>query len=508
MMDFIEKRTHSKSVWALFIGIFLFLCFLNAIFPTQSDDMGEGIGGLSAALRSFYKWNGRIGELLRVAFGSYFATTPYYAPINALFGTSVIFMIFPVIFARLPKTSLKDMSVLFILITFLLFDPAFSFGSFFYWAAGSFNYITFWFFILLHLLPYRFYWQSIYIGKVQETDSKKEVFLKMILVLLTGFLAGWAGEFAIVFIFLHCCFITYSFIKQRKLPLWYIPGSIALFIGFLLLYTCPGTSGRIKGILAAGGDYISLKEILGNGFYFFMRTILSTYERKSIRWICGENLVLISVFLLIVCAFYKPSIKKFIVSLANIFCLAASLFFLSPLFFLILSIFCLVLYAFHFRKINNELSTLYALCAGILFVEFLFIGATIQSSYALVARARFQYTILNFIFISIIMKYCFDTFKDKKNVCRIAFVFCFAVTLLFAAFVSAECYRMRLKWNAMVVSVEKQKQAGSKNIVVDKATFRSAWWNYGDWGRPTEDIKDWCNERCAKFFGVETFVVK
>ena len=91
-----------------FIGVFVFLYFLNAIFPTQSDDMGAGFGGLTAAINSYNNWNGRFGELLRVSFGSYLATTPFYAPINALVGTAVIFLIFLITFARKPEVSLKD----------------------------------------------------------------------------------------------------------------------------------------------------------------------------------------------------------------------------------------------------------------------------------------------------------------------------------------------------------------------------------------------------------------
>ena len=106
------------GVFLFFIGVFVFLYFLNAIFPTQSDDMGAGFGGLTAAINSYNNWNGRFGELLRVSFGSYLATTPFYAPINALVGTAVIFLIFLITFARKPEVSLKDFSILLILSVF------------------------------------------------------------------------------------------------------------------------------------------------------------------------------------------------------------------------------------------------------------------------------------------------------------------------------------------------------------------------------------------------------
>lgn len=201
-----------------FLTVFIFLCFLNAIFPTQSDDIGREIGGIKAAVSSYNNWNGRFGELLLVAFGSWFSTTPFYAPINALIGASVILMIFVLMFARLPKLTLKDASIFMMLITFLMLDPAFSFGSVFYWAAGSFNYLWAWFLILLYLLPHRFYWQKKFCSEGNEGYDKETKLSssfsvknigKLILFLLVAFFAGWSTEFGIVFVVLQICFICY-----------------------------------------------------------------------------------------------------------------------------------------------------------------------------------------------------------------------------------------------------------------------------------------------------------
>ena len=161
------------GVLLFFIGVFLFLYFLNAIFPTQSDDLGAELGGLTAAVNSYNNWNGRFGELLRVSFGSYLATTPFYAPMNALVGATVIFLVFLLVFARRPESTLKDISILSILIVFLLIDNSLCFGSFFYWDAGSFNYLWAWLLILLWILPYRFYWQGIITNKSDYMETNK-----------------------------------------------------------------------------------------------------------------------------------------------------------------------------------------------------------------------------------------------------------------------------------------------------------------------------------------------
>ncbi len=79
--DFFLKK---KNFILLFLFSYLFLFLLNYFFPTQSDDMGYTIGGFAAAKRFFLNWNGRLGELFRVSFGGWFATTIAYPFINGL----------------------------------------------------------------------------------------------------------------------------------------------------------------------------------------------------------------------------------------------------------------------------------------------------------------------------------------------------------------------------------------------------------------------------------------
>ena len=87
-----SKLINKKNTFIfLFILVYCFLLFLNIIFPTQSDDIGRKIGGLKAAINSYLSWNGRFGELLLVSFGSYLSTTPFFAPLNSLFGTISIY---------------------------------------------------------------------------------------------------------------------------------------------------------------------------------------------------------------------------------------------------------------------------------------------------------------------------------------------------------------------------------------------------------------------------------
>lgn len=493
------------GVFLFFIGVFVFLYFLNAIFPTQSDDMGRGIGGISAAITSYNNWNGRFGELLLVAFGSHLSTTPFYAPINAIVGTAVIFLVFLLIFARKPEFCFKDFSILLILIAFLMIDRVFSFGSVFYWAAGSFNYLWAWFLIILWILPYRFYWQSFF-DNLKYNNGNSNKILTLLFLMIIGFLAGWSTELGIVFVFLQVCLILYSyFVLKNHLPIWYFFGVFSIFFGWLFLYMSPGLSERIRISLSYGGTYLSLSQILSMSPVLLIKTIFNTYDRV-VKWFYYENYILISLFLIISSFLYRFSPKKLIISMLITLSLGLALFLLPRLLFLIYVILILFVYAYIFRKTNRKLSMFFVIMSLVLFCELLFIGATIQVS--IPRRASFQYTILNFILISIIMKYCFDIFADNFKIRLIAFICCVLFSFCVFSFVSFECYDMYLKWSKMLESIKEQKNNGIKDVIVDKNTFISTYWSYGDWGNPDENFDEWPNTLYAEVYGVDTFTVK
>lgn len=501
-----ENRVIDRDTVFFFFGVFAFLYFLNAIFPTQSDDLGYEIGGLSAAIDSYNNWNGRLGELLRVLFGSWFAATPWYAPVNALVGTTVIFMLFVAVFGRKPKCNLKDMSIFLILISFLLVDFGFCFGSFFYWAAGSFNHLLAWFFILLWVLPYRFYWQNIFDHNSRQDERR---ILKAVFLSVTGFCVGWSTEFAIVFVFLQMCFIVYTYIiRKQSLPLWYFIGIISVVFGWLFLYLSPGVAKRIQVIASTGGEYRSLSEIVHMPPIVLIKTIIHTYDKPfRAHPMYFENYILLSLFLLLSAFLSHLNVKKKIITLSVVISLGVVVFLVSKLLFLLCSVFIACRYACKFRQRNDRLFRSFVIIACIFFAEFVFIGSTIQTS--IPRRATFQYAVLNFILIAIIMDYCFDVFVDKPKVRLTACICCAVFTFFIVSLVGAECYRMRLKWNAMERSIEEQKAAGIKHIVVDKETFVSKYWNYSDWTNPDEkSIDDWPNTVYAKVYGVETFTAK
>ncbi|MEL3901398.1 MAG: DUF6056 family protein [Treponema phagedenis] len=492
----------NRGALLFFIGVFIWLWYLNAIFPTQSDDMGAGYGGVSAAIHSYYTWNGRFGELLRVSFGSYLATTVWYAPINAFIGASVMLLLFFIVFARFPSLTLKDSSIFLILISFLLVDIGFSFGAVFYWAAGSFNYLWTWLLLFLWMLPYRLYWQRV-IDKQPAIPENK--LLKTFFLLIIGFCAGWSTEFGIVFVVLQVCFIVYQYtVWKGKLPLWYFIGIASFFAGWFFLYTSPGTAARVQLIVSHGTEFFSLSDLFQMPFLTLVETVFHTYN-KSLRWIL-EIYALFSVFLLIVLNVSNTSLCGFLKTAALIVSLGIC-FFVFPYFFFIpyciaISVVCI----YKFRNTNIKLARVFAAAVFLLFAEFLFIGATIQTSIPI--RAGFHYGVLNFALIAIVMNYCFDTFQDDTIIQKRAYMFCAALSLVIVLCVSVECYAMYLKWQKMEQSIELQKMNGIRNVIVDKDVFISRYWGYSNWDNPDENFDEWPNTLYANFYGVDTFTAR
>lgn len=52
-----------------------------------------------------------------------------------------------------------------------------------------------------------------------------------------------------------------------------------------------------------------------------------------------------------------------------------------------------------------------------------------------------------------------------------------------------------------------QKEHGVTDIKVDAETFKSKYWEYGDWGNSGVDVSKWPNTSYAKFYVVDTFRV-
>lgn len=488
-----SKLINKKNTFIfLFILVYCFLLFLNIIFPTQSDDIGRKIGGLKAAINSYLSWNGRFGELLLVSFGSYLSTTPFFAPLNSLFGTILIFLIFFNITGHLPENNIKQLTQFFIIPIFILVDPVSCFGSMFYWAAGSFNYLLPWTLLLFFIIPYNFYFRNI-----RLLNEKILIFY----TLAFGFFAGWSTEFAIVFIFVLLVNIPFSFYKKNKLPKWYYFGLCSLIIGWLILYCSPG----IKVRSSISDDYISLTTIIQSGILGIYNKILEIFIKISAS-LFYENFLLLSFFTSLTS--FKINKKYAIFAIINTLLmyvlLKVSVF--PKLGFLLYSIIIFLLFSFLINKYNTKISYYYKIICILLIIELLFLGSTIQITVP--RRACFQFTLINIILIFININLIFSYFKKNKIFLNICFITILIIFISITFFVSTECLNMHKKWNQMVNIINIQKNNDVENIIISKNTFISNYWSYGDWGNPVKDENDWVNVRYSEFFDVKTISIE
>ena len=477
----------------LFLLTYAFLVYLNMIFPTQSDDIGRKLEGIQRAINSYMHWNGRFGELILVTFGSYFATTPWYAFVNAAVGTSVIMMLFVLIAGRLPQSK-RDVAIFSMMCTFLMFDPVFSFGSVFYWAAGSFNYLWAWFFILFLLLPIGLFWHG-------KSFSKKLNIIISVAGIPLGIIAGWSSEFGIVIILFWVASVVFAKLRKKKLPMWYYLSLCAFVLGWIILYKCPGHRERAKLFT----NYISLLDLIKLGPKELIRRILAVFNNSPKMFYC-ENFFFVSLFLLLTSLFYKPSLKKFESMVLAIFLMLFCIRSMPKIFFVLCALFVCIMSATVIRKENAFISNLFIALSGIILAEFFFIGSTIQIG--IPRRACFQYTALNIGIVALNMIFCFRAFEERTRVIKIATALCVCTAFAGGCFVGLACTEMHIKWQRMERSVSEQKSQGMMNVVVDKDTFRSRYKCYGDWGNPGDNPVVWPNTTYAWYYGVETFVAK
>ena len=486
----------------LFSTLYLLFFALNFLFPTQSDNLGAGFGGLSTAYNFYMTWNGRIGELFCVAFGSYLAHTALYPFINALVCVAFIYLFFILIFARLPfmgdlhddSHSKQDISVIcFIMLCLFIFK---GFGSVFYWACGSYNYLWAWVLIMAWCVPFRLFWGEIFAKDLRifdKSSAKSSVFAMLIL----GIFAGWASEFGIVLIIAQFAFIAFALYKRVKIPAWYFAGVIGFIAGWLILYLSPGHAARANIVNALNNDksYVTIAELLAmplvESFKRFIGTFKDTMSHLLVAILCvlvflwlkfssRSNKAIIAILALSFIALYStPNLRFVFVFLGALLCFVAGIL---------------------LRK-ESASGYLFVL-SGLFLAYFLATAATIQMGVP--ARAKLPYLLLGMAQIIVV----YLLIKPYLTNCtRFVSVWIRIVCAFFALFVVSECATMRLKWERMLSSIEAQKAMGSEVAVVSADTFRSNYRGYGDWGNPNQNTNEWPNTTYAKVFGVEKFVV-
>ena len=241
-------RSVDKSVFIV-LGIwFVFLFVLNLLTPTQGDELGDPklflpmqsyggevvFGGIESAYGVFMNWNPRLGNLILVScMAGLSEMPPYFDFLNACVGTGFIFLIFFLIYGRIPRDFHDSVILIVIVFFFMLHAP---FGDFFLWTGGSLNYLWGYSLIGIALIPYRLILEKIMphltLGKATHTNmsalqldstttsfSIRNLFYNLGFFILT-FLAGMCSEVGGIIVLLTLIAFGFyiRFIKKITLP--------------------------------------------------------------------------------------------------------------------------------------------------------------------------------------------------------------------------------------------------------------------------------------------------
>ena len=469
-----------------FFAIFAFLLSLNILLPSISDDFDAYLAaqnGFESAKWFYLHWNARIGELLHKGLiGSF---NPFIFDIlNASVGTSFIFTFFMLVFGRIPKYK-EDIANIIAMLILILFATAF--GSVFLWGSGSLNYLWGISFIVLFLLPYRFYIEKIF-NNGGGVDSKLSLFLGYISPF--GFIAGMASEQigVITIISLICISIYLKFFKRVSLPLWYYLGIGFFIAGFLCLYLSPGHHARASTD-AFKTSFLSITELIELSFLDKLKRIARTLINFKSTAFLIFNITLITLTAL----YYRYS-NKLISGILYIFALAILLILNNNIAITMYPIAFILLY----MLIKKDRFYIVILFIYTIFV--LTALCTIQAPF-LPSRARFGDSM---ILIGAILLMLNHTVKDHNKFILISSI----IFIIYGGYVTNTYIQFRLNWNAMIHSIEQQKQSGNLDVVVDGSIFRSNYRNFGDWGNIGDNPNVWPNTVYKQIFEVNSIRTK
>lgn len=482
---------------ALAFGIFLFLYALNALFPPQSDDLGRGLGLLQGAISVYMNWLGRLGELLAAGFGSYFATTPYFAPLNALVGTYVIYALFFVIFGRKPNDTLQDLGTIALILFILMVDGSSSFGGIFIVVFGAFNYLLAYMLIFSFLIPYRILLS--YILGERATPPKLSLLCTLGLFVL-GVLAGWSSEFIIVAIAFLLGLLVYMLYQKQRVPLWYIIGIIGLFVGFLIVFLAPGALKRIAVFRELGIPFHSFSELLAMSLGELKEWLKYVYQKANI--FLTLSIILASALYLLESTFSKAQKLLFIALVA----IAALILrqHTSGAFFLLALAWAWYLSFLAHKQNKLALRNMLLYVGFCFFAVFMYKSANIQMGW-LPKRTSLPFTLLHIAMVLAFLHYLISRYPHwRKPIATLGIASCIA----YGSFVLIAYVDMRIKWHTMLSSIATQKALGQDEVIVDSASFASYYKGYGDFGNPGEDPQVWPNNTYANYFGVKSFTAK
>lgn len=236
----------------LFLGIMIFLLIINLYTPLMGEDYAlnlysqynPSMGGKELLYKMILRiqeqmqgWNVRLGEQLSIVFGCF--DKVLFDVCNCL--VTVYYMWLISAYAYKKKEERKKRKNWILLGAFsliIIFQPAL--GQIFFWRTGSTNYLWSLCILLTFGLPIRYL-----VGK-ESVDLIGKSRIKMILLTIMGFFAGFTNENTVlVFLLLYLGVISYRWIKREAVPKWVYCSFISLGAGFIFMLKAPSTGIRM-----------------------------------------------------------------------------------------------------------------------------------------------------------------------------------------------------------------------------------------------------------------------
>ncbi|WP_305862927.1 DUF6056 family protein [Helicobacter cholecystus] len=490
-----SKKINSLTV---FLFIFALLIVFNILFPPQTDDIGHYLYRMNRTnhtfLTPYFEWNGRFFEQVWIYFVAPYVGSLGFDLLNAFMGACFIFIFYFAVFAKLPKKAVDFLALSLILI--MVLNSAFA--TVFLWGAGSLNYLWAMVVILLFLIPYRIFWGDLLKGK----DLNYLPSWLIVLIFPLGVIGGWSSEHVgAMLCFVLLLSLLIAWIKKFTLPWWYYLGVCGFCIGWVILFTSPGSA--LRGAMEASyslpfadRSFVTIKE-------FFQAPLLDELNRinATLNASCRKSFG----FFFIVLLWFFLWKKKITLQKTLVLGMFSS-FLAIGLYFLLKTSFALPLYLIVLGMIGVLIkeNLRYSLF-GVLFIVWLLIGLMLVQFHGQVGlRARMGEGLILATMILIMFKEFYLSLNQTLWIKRI--VLSVLALSLIANLANWGIYRYH--WNQIVLIVNEQKRVFGSNadIVVSKKLFYSFYDK--DFGEVGDDAQSGNNQAYAKYFGVRSFVVK
>jgi len=185
----------------------------------------------------YFSWGGR-SVVHVIAQTLLFIKRDYSIILNTSVFLLYIWLIYK--FANRNKSTNAGLFIFIFTLTFLIQRVFF---ITFIWLTGSANYLWGTTIVLIFLYTYYSYFMD-------ENKTDKEVWIKRVLFLCAGIIAGWCNENTSVCIFAILFGLCWLLKKNnRKIPGWYIAGIAGVLIGFFMMIKAPGNYVRYEVVM-------------------------------------------------------------------------------------------------------------------------------------------------------------------------------------------------------------------------------------------------------------------